>query len=194
MEVQKQASGEQVQVSDENQNQETVNYATYKKLLTEKKNLQAKHVEMLSRLDALEEAKMQAEGDKDALIKSLQEKNRNLSDDLKSTKQSFAWNTLEQQIKRQAVEAGCKSPDKFMRLIDEDVVKGLALEVDDNYNINSETLKSVIEEQKQLHSDIGLFDNKKVNHTNFTGQKVINETRPIEKWSVEEIDEAIKNL
>lgn len=194
MEENKQASGEHTETSGQGGNEETVKFSSYQKVLTEKKNTAAKLLEAMARLESLEEDKMAAEGNKDALIKSLQDKNRSLNDDLTTTKSSYAWNSLEAQVKSAAKLAGCKNPESLVRLMNENDLKALAAQADDNFKLPQDALGAMIEEQKKTHADIGLFGNSTVNHHPFTGNKVTTARKDFASMTREELAAEIKNF
>ncbi|MFO0447765.1 MAG: hypothetical protein ACK52I_03585 [Pseudomonadota bacterium] len=98
--------------------EDKVSYDTYKKTISQVKKLQA---ELKAREDLLEQEKqktLEAEGNKDELISQLKSKVSELEKKTKETINSFAYVSLEAQVKAEAVKAGCIDPEAVMKLAD----------------------------------------------------------------------------
>lgn len=138
-----------------------VSYESHRKLLGEKKARDAQLLDLQKKLSSYEETLAEKEGRKDDVIKSLRDKLAETETKYNSTKKNYAWNVLTGQLKAEAVKQGCVSPDKLIRLMAEDDLKGI--DVDENFTINSDDLQRVIAKAKEENGDIGLFGGKKVN-------------------------------
>jgi hypothetical protein len=136
-----QASGETVESKD------SVSLTSYQKVLKEKKSFQSRLSEYESKLQKLEEEKLHAEGKKEELLDSYKKRVQELESRLDKTNKSYAWNTLTGSIKTEAVKAGCKDPDKLIRLMDDEDLR--SIEIGDNFTINTESLKEIIEKNKK---------------------------------------------
>lgn len=149
MEEQQQAPVEQSENAsgDSEVKKDSVSLDSHRKLLSEKKNLQAKYQELENQLASIRQQKDLAEGNKDKVIEELRKSNDSLKSEFEKTKQTYAWNVLTSEIKREAVRNGCKDPDKLLRLMSDDDLK--ALEVGDNFSIEHNSLKEVIEKNKK---------------------------------------------
>lgn len=187
------ASGNsQDNISDVNV-KDSVSYESHKKLLGEKKNLQTKFEQMQTELTSFRDDKLSAEGKKDDVINSLRQQLKEKTTEAKELKTSFAWNTVQAQIKNEASAKGCKNPNKLIKLLSKDDIGGI--EIDDNFNVNAQDLTKLIETAKKEHADIGLFSEKVLNINDVTGkQKVIKpKTKSPSDMTKEELEEAIKN-
>lgn len=125
----------------------TVEYSTYQKTLSAEKNAKAKLSELQTELERIRQEKDLAEGNKDKVIEELRKHNDLLKSEFNKTKQTYAWSTLTGEIKREALKSGCKDPDKLIRLMSDEDLR--AIEVGDNFSIDSGSLKEVIERSKK---------------------------------------------
>lgn len=148
------------------QKDDVVAYSTYSKVMGTLKKRESELNEVRSRLENIELEKKQAEGNKDEVIQELRSKLTEAEKAQQKIKHTYAWNTLEGQIKTAAVQQGCVNPDKLIRLLEEDDLK--AIEVGDDFRVNSDDLTRLVEKAKKDHSDIGLFGKKNVNVNDVT--------------------------
>lgn len=148
------------------QKDDVVAYSTYSKVMGTLKKRESELNEVRSRLEGIELEKKQAEGNKDEVIQELRNKLTDAEKAQQQIKHKYAWNTLEGQIKTAAVQQGCVNPDKLIRLLEEDDLK--AIEVGDDFRVNSDDLTRLLEKAKKDHSDIGLFGKKNVNVNDVT--------------------------
>jgi hypothetical protein len=131
----------------EDKSKDSVSYESYQKALKEKKSFQSKAAEYESLIEQLRHDKALAEGNKDEVITTLKKQTDELKAKLDNTSKSFAWSTLTGEVKREAMKHGCKDPDKLIRLMSDDDLR--SIEVGENFSINSESLKEVIEKNKK---------------------------------------------
>jgi hypothetical protein len=143
---------EQPEVSD------TVAYDTYKKAVAEKKVKDKQLQEMQLKLRQYEQEKLEAEGKKDDVIKSLKMERDRFESQLKEKEQKFVKSVVESQIKSVASEHGCKNLDAFLKLLDKEKLG--SLEISDDFQVNKASLTNLIEESKKQYADLGLFGKK----------------------------------
>tara|TARA_R110002167_G_scaffold198805_4_gene401935 strand:- start:3471 stop:4064 length:594 start_codon:yes stop_codon:yes gene_type:complete len=146
---------------------DSVSYESHKKLLGEKKGLQTKFEAMQAELNSFRDDKLSAEGKKDDVINSLREQLGVSQQESKELKTNFAWNTVKAQIKNEASAKGCVNPNKLIKLLSKEEISGI--EIDDNFNVNTQDLSKLIENAKKEHSDIGLFSAKTINVNDVPG-------------------------
>ena len=132
--------------------------AKNRELLNEKKALATKIAELESLQKEAQNQKLEAEGRKDELIKSLREENKEIKSKLSKTQQSYNWTTVSNQIKEAAAGKGCKDPNALLKLLGSDDLN--AIEVDENFNVNQEDLDRVLDKASKQFSNIGLFGSK----------------------------------
>lgn len=189
---QEQAPVEQTQeASGSETNEDKIPYSTYKKALTEKKNVQAKLAEYEEKLRALEHSDLERKGKERELIESLRKQNEELSGKIKKTEQTYAWNTLTNTIKSKAIEKGLKpeKADKLIRFLDDDDLN--SIEVDQNFNVNYDDLGRVLEKVKSEVPEFFTVGAKMADKV--PGKSTIS-AKSVKDMSDEEIKEAIKNL
>lgn len=168
-------------VSDKPQkDQDTVAYDTYRKVLSEKKARDERLREMEERLQSFEQTELERKGQHEAIIKTLRDENQKLKSDLSTRDRAYVMSKVNAAITTKAVEAGCKAPDKLLRLIDREKIE--ALEIDDNYNVNSQAVEYLINEAKK-ENDF-LFKRNSVN---------VQDGTPLEK-PVEKPGKQIKDM
>lgn len=153
------------QVSDQDTNNSVVSEETVKnpeavlaknrELLNEKKQMAQKIAEFESRFKEISDQKLMAEGKKDELIKSLRDENREVKERLSKTQHSYQWTTVSNQIKEAAVAKGCKDPNALLKLLSDDDLN--AIEVDENFSVNTEDLNRVLDKASKQFSNIKLF-------------------------------------
>lgn len=176
------------QTSGENSQQDQVKYETFQKLLNEKKNVQGKLSEYEAELQSLREEKLQREGNHEKLIEDLRKKNTELSTNLSKKDQSYAWNTLTSEIKREAMRAGCENPDKLIRLLDDEDLR--SIEVGENFSIDKQSLSAVLEKAKRENSFLFKSSNKiTANGNPSTKIEENNKLNDLSKLSMEELKE-----
>ena len=138
-------------VSDDNQNnsdntqissgKDTVAYDTHKKLLGEKKSLQARFEEMQSQFNKMNEDKLSAEGKKDELIEAYKAR----ITDMEQKVNNFAYTSVSNSVQNKAREMGCVAPDKVDKFIDLSSLKSIG----DDFNTDPEEVKMVLEGVKK---------------------------------------------
>lgn len=146
---------------------ESVSYQTYLKSVDQEKNLRKRLQELQSERDQLakkfEDAELnetQKKGNFEEVINKQREAIKTLETTLNSSKETFADTQKKMAIKNEALKRGCKNPDKFIRLLDQADLQ--MVQVNDNYEINADDVKSILDKAVK-EDDIGLFTPNKVN-------------------------------
>ena len=93
--------------------------AKNRELLNEKRALAEKVAQFESERRELELQKKEAEGKKDEVIAALREENNKLKDSNSKKDAAYNWKTVSSQIKDAARDKGCTSPDKLLKLLEE---------------------------------------------------------------------------
>lgn len=196
MEETNQVSDQQPQVDSVEQveqKRDAVAYETYRRTLSEAKKAKARAAEQEALIAKLQQEKMEAEGNKDALIDSLRKQKAEVESQLKESRDKFAYRSVSEQIKREALAQGCKKPDVLMQLLSEDDWN--SLEVGEDYSVNGDDLKRVIESSKKRFEDIALFGKSSANVQDVVPTKVEpSKTRNVSEMSLEEKSRALAEL
>lgn len=184
----------QEQVSDvpESKQSDLVSYESHRKLLGEKKRVESEARELKERLALYEQEKLELEGKKDEALTSWKKKAETYETELKQTKQKYAWNTVENQIKSHALEHGCTNTEVLMRLLDKDVLKGL--EVDDNFQVDRKGITDLLEASKKQYADLNLFGKRKVEIHDVQGKAQLPSETPLRELSRAEQNKKIDEL
>lgn len=128
-------------------NQDSVKYETYQKLLGEKKNRDKQLEEMRDRVKAFEQGELEKKGQYETLINSLKEENKKLRDGMTQRDEAYFMSRVKSAVTTKAIEAGCKAPDKLLKLIDSSRIRNLT--VDDDFNVDSKEVEFLINEAKK---------------------------------------------
>lgn len=193
MEENQNASGSQEQVSDNSSGEDKVAYETYKKTLSEVKRERAEKRELLEKLQAIELEKQQANGDKDKVIETLRTKLNEVTTEAKKIEKNYVWNTIQGQIKNEAISQGCVNPDKLIKLMSKDDLS--SVEIDDHFNVNRDDLTRLMDEAKKQHSDIGLFKSKKSEVHDVTSHNIPKTpVKSKDELSKDEIKQQLRNM
>lgn len=154
-----------------------VSYDTHRKLLGEKKTLQAAFVEAQKRLDDLEQAKLSSEGKKDELIQSLQKKVGESTEKLTKVVNAFQYRAVSNTFVEAAKAAGCIDPKKLQALAD---LSAVEVDIDNDFAVSEASVKSIID---NLKKEAPFFFNKgQVNiHDTTPNTKIQKEPTPAEK-------------
>ena len=175
-------------VEDQNQ----VAYETYKKTVESERNAKAKLSSMEQKLQALEEEKLQREGKKDELLTTYKTKLAEIESKYNKTQQSYAWNTLTGEIKREAMNSGCLDPDKLIKLMNDEDLN--SIEVGENFNVDRKSVKEVIERSKKENAFLFSQGNKVIANGNPTTKPVATNKVDINNMSWDEAKALAKTL
>lgn len=172
---------------------DSVAYDTYRRTLSEAKKFKSELAQIKAERDALQEAKLEAEGNKDALIESLRKQAEEARSQLKESKDKFAYRSVSEQISREAISQGCKDANVLMNLLSDEDYN--SLEIGDDYSVNQDDLKRLIESSKKRYENIALFGKGSANVQSVVPQKGTNAAAvDRSKMSVEELSDAIAKL
>jgi hypothetical protein len=183
--------GQTQEASGSETKEDLIPYSTYKKALTEKKNVQAKIAEYEEKLKQFQQKDLEQTGKERELIDSLRKQNEELSGKLNKTQQNFAWNTLTNTIKSKAIAQGLKpeKADKLIRFLDDDDLN--SIEVDGSFNVNEQDLGRVLEKVKSEVPEFFTAGHKMADRV--PSQPNVT-AKSIKDMSNEEIKEAIARL
>jgi hypothetical protein len=123
---------------------DSVAYDTYRKVLGEKKKASEKLAAMEADLQKMKEEKLQLEGKKDEYIDTLKKKLTDLEMNHKKMVGTYAYNSVTNSLKTEALKHGCIDTEALVKLIDVS-----ALEVSEDFNVDQENLKTAVEDLKK---------------------------------------------
>jgi len=129
-----------VKVGDQGDEQ-TVSYVTHKKLLGEKKRQDERMTELETQLSELTNKRLESEGNKDELITKLRTELTSTKDTRQKETAKYAYKVITDQVKLEAVRLGCLDSDALVKLAELD-----ELEVDENFNVDNESTKRIVED------------------------------------------------
>ena len=152
---QPQVDGSAAQVDQSVEVKDQVSYDTHRKLLGQHKKMRGELDELRSANQLASENKLQAEGKKDEVIDSLREQLRTEKDGRSKERTSYAWDRVTNQVKMEATKQGCKDPDMLIDLLTKDELA--TIQVSDDFKVNFDDVRNVIESRKLKHNNIGLF-------------------------------------
>lgn len=170
--------------------EDKIPYSTFKKALNEKKNVQSENENLKNRLKELENEKLKAEGKKDELLSSYEQKIKELETKYKQTNQTYAWNTLTGKIKEEALKNGCQNPDKLIKLMDDEDLN--SIEIGEDFSINYDSVKKVIEKNKKENFFLFSSSDKKIADGTPSVKLSEKKSDDIKNLSVDELKERIK--
>ena len=137
----KEASGQPVETSGQNQEKDQVSYDTHRKLLAEKKALQAKLAEAEAKERALEQSKLEQEGKVKELNEKLKVELEGFKKLAKDKDVKYGTKVLTQEIKAMAKSFG--AAEEML----EDVVKlgdWSTVEITDDFEVKKDALKETM--------------------------------------------------
>lgn len=184
------ASGEPETKESKPEQKDTVDYASYAKLLKEKKAMQErakKADEYEQMLKEREEQELQKQGKTEELLERYKTEAQKLREEREKEKKTYAWNTLTSDIKREAMVMGCKNPDKLIRLMEDEDLR--SIQIGDDMKVDRDSLKAALEKTK-LENDF-LFSSSTSKIANGNPSTTVREKAKDEN---EIFSEYIKNL
>lgn len=125
---------------------DVVAYETHKKLLAEKKALQAKFEAEMAEKQKLLEEKLTVEGKKDELIESYKKKLNEYEQKTKKVVGSFSERLLQSAISTEASKEGCLNVSDLLRLSD---TTELVESMDEEFNFDAEKVKELVAKAKK---------------------------------------------
>jgi len=147
-----QASGQTENTSGEDQttnpinqsaSSDTVAYGTHKKLLAEKKNLQARFEEMEKQFNNMNEDKLTSEGKKDELLEAYKAKNAAQAE----TINNFAYTSVSKDVLLEAQKMGCVDTTLLMKALDLSVLKN----VTGDLTVDGDEVATLLESAKKSY-------------------------------------------
>lgn len=179
-----------------NQNQENVNpfQKDMFKFKEQARQAQAEAEELKRKLRERELEEEEKKGNLTKVLDEYKEKNRLLETTLKQKDFAFARNNIISNVKQEAIKAGCKDPDAFVRLLGKEKID--LVSVDESYNPSLEDVKSILNEGMKTYEHIGLFS-KGVNMVNGLPTKEPNVTvkkKPMSEMTKEELIALAKSM
>lgn len=182
---------------DSDQKNDVVAYDSFQKVLNEKKQMQAKYNEMQDKIKALEEQKLEAEGNKDQLIENYRNQLKEVQGKFDQTRKSYAWKTVSSTLKDIAKELGADTPKKqeaVINLMGEEYLS--RIEADENFNVDRNAAKSILEDWKKENSDIIAWNttSKKMANGNPVTKPFQEEKKDLSKLSKEELEAMYKKV
>lgn len=119
---------------------DTVAYETHKKLLAEKKKVQARFDELESRFNRINEEKLQSEGKKDELLEAYKKRIA----EMEGKVNDFAYSSVSSAVRLKAQEMGCVDPDAIVTHLDLST-----LSVGDGFSVDADEVKTMLEAEKK---------------------------------------------
>lgn len=142
--------------------QESVDYRSYEKAVTEAKkakeaarDLQAQFNEVSKKLGEFETAKMEEQGKHSEVIAQLRQQNAGLESKLQEQSTAYQLGQIKNAIQSEAVKQGCTNIDALMRLVDAPDVKGI--EVRDDFSVNTDDVANLVDGYKKKYDGLNLF-------------------------------------
>ena len=183
--------------SSENQNEVNLRDRSERDLFKWKaqaKELEKKAQDLEAKLRERELEEEEKKGNLTKVLDEYKEKNRLLETTLKQKDFAFARNNIISNVKQEAIKAGCKDPDAFVRLLGKEKID--LVSVDESYNPSLDDVKSILNEGMKTYEHIGLFG-KSVNMVNGLPTKDPNVTvkkKPMSEMSKEELIALAKSM
>jgi len=115
-----------------------------RELLAQMADTKKKLAEYQEKLDLIEQDQLAQAGKKDELIENLKKQVREREERLKTTTQTFALKSVNQQMLDAARAKGCENPDLVLRLADLSSVP-----VSDDFTVDTDALDAVLESVKE---------------------------------------------
>ena len=154
--------GQEVQNGSKASGKDSVSYDTYKKTLSEAKKLreQLRSMDDLqTRLKELEQEKLGAEGKKDEVISSLKAELDKATKEKKQVFQKFAYRSLGEQVRVEAMKQGCVDATALMKLADLSEV-----EIDqDTFEADKDKLAEIVTQMKSTNPYLFSKSGPKIN-------------------------------
>lgn len=184
-------------INDESAKEQVVNpekvLAKNRELLGKQRELKDKLAELESQTALMEQGKLEAAGKKDELIESLRKSYREEQEARKKERNGYAYSVVSSKIREEAALQGCVDGNAFIKLLDKEDFN--ALEIGDNYDVNNEDLKRLVESKRDSLSF--LFRRNVPPTSDLTPGRVENyETKPkdVSQLSDEELMNEIRKL
>lgn len=129
---------------DQKPKQDVVSHDTYKKVLDEKKAMQAR----LQAFEAKEKEELAKSGKFQELYEAEKAAREKLEKEAREERAVFAYTSVASQVKSEALKLGCMRPDALERLLDLDELSG---KVGKNFVVDQDALKAFVEKAAKDH-------------------------------------------
>lgn len=173
--------------ADGNTGEQSVKYETYDKVMRKLKSTEQRLAEMEEEKSKFEQAKLEAEGNKDQLIDTLR---KDITERKLREKQivgSIALSQGRNALVDEAVKAGCNSVDAISKILEGDLQ---GLEYDSDFKPDREQIRLLIEESRKKYPTLFSKDAPKTaNHNINPNSNKKPPMKPIKDMTDEELDQ-----
>jgi hypothetical protein len=174
--------GDQTQVSDQNTKPSGQSDTIVQRLLAEKKKEQEKRRGLEERLSLLEQEKLEAEGKKDELIKTLKAQAQETAKKYNQATATYAQKLVESQLSQKAKEFGCVDTELLAKAIDLN-----SLEVSEDFTVDAQSLETQLNQIRQSKPYLFKAEAPKFKDGVPTNKQQQNPATDIHKMSLEEM-------
>lgn len=196
MEETKGSADSQAPISDLTEKQDDmVKYDTYRRVLGEKKKADGLLKEKDEIINQYKQKELEATGQQEKLIASLREEIAKRDQLLKKKDADYAWKTVSSEIREAAAKEQCTNVDVLLTQLSNDGSLE-ALQVNEDFSVNQDDLKRVIEGAKNKYAGINLFKSGSVNVNNvpLEAKKPVAKQKPISEMTAAEMKAAYAKL
>lgn len=167
----------------------TVQFDTYSRVFKKLKTTETAFAALNERIQAMEQDKLEAEGNKDQLIDSLRKEVTETKIKLKTTVGSVARSQAMNAIIDEAVKAGCNSPDIITKFVEDQID---TLDFNDDFTPDREQVKLLVADAKERAPILFSKEASKIanhNNLNTSGGTKTNSKKTLKKMSIDELME-----
>ena len=162
---------------------DTVSFDTHRKLLGEKKSLQAKLDEATTWRKDQEQAKQIQDGNHQEVITSLREDLKKERTTNLETTQKVAFDKFSNQVSAVAKDLGCVDTSTLTSLMTKEQMA--SVQIDDRLNANSDDLTRLVAEMKEARPY--MFGGQTINHSPVSGASFNNKPKMLNDMSKDDI-------
>ncbi len=155
---------------------------------------QRKAQELEERLKQRELEEEEKKGNLSKVLDEYKEKTRNLETQIKQKDFTFARTNVINSLKQEAIKAGCKDPDAFVRLLGKEKIDIVSF--DDSYTPVLDDVKMIVSDGMKQYEHIGLFG-RNVNVVNgipSQGNNFKPTVKPIKEMTTSELIALAKSM
>lgn len=161
----------------------------YDGILGELKGERQKRRELEEKMQAIEAERLLESGKLKEYADTMKGRAEKLEQELRATKQNFAFNTVKSQIERKANELGCLDSDLLIKAIDLNKVQ-----VDDAFTVDSQSLTEVLEGVRKSKPFLFKQDGPKFKDATPASSGAVGGTKDLSKMSKTEILALAKSM
>lgn len=179
----------------EQKRQDGIAYETHRKALAQRAKFKEDNDTLRAELDSYKQREMESQGKFQELVESQRKRIAELEERNKKMSSQYQWNVVGAQIKSELSTRGVRNADKALKYAIAAHKDDLnTIEVDDQYNVNSEDLGRFVDKFLSDNVDMGWVNKVNVKDLTPGGDKSgNNEPKSISKLSDDEIMEAWKH-